>query len=83
MPQEHQVKRTTTTRRTRKYYILVERDTHLSAWKIHHGDYKRADVEAERQDRRDHGAKATNLRIIETTDQQEDIDRRLERLNTV
>lgn len=48
------------------YYSLLERDGPLSPWRIEFGDFERETVADEREDRRDHDVKASNLKIIAT-----------------
>ena len=51
----------------RTYYTLVERDAPGELWTIQFGDYDPDTVKAERDDFRDHGVRAKNLKIIRTT----------------
>lgn len=46
------------------YHVLLSRPDSGSPWQIEFGAYDRSDVTAERQDHRDHGCKASNLRIV-------------------
>lgn len=48
----------------RRYHVLLSRNDSKSPWRIEFGDFDRATVVAERQDYRDGGTKASNLRII-------------------
>ena len=71
-------------RKPRPYYTLVVHEgDHVadSPWGIAFGDYDLETVKAERDDYRDRGWKAKELKIITTTDQQADIDRAVFELN--
>jgi hypothetical protein len=46
------------------YHMLFERDAESGRWSPEAGDRDKAAITFERQDRRDHGAKAANLRIV-------------------
>ena len=48
----------------RRYRTLVERDGSEHPWRIEFGDFDRATVDAELEDRRDHGVRKSNLKII-------------------
>jgi len=50
----------------RLYFTLLQRDPNDGKWGIEFGDYDRETVEAERDDYRDHGAKARDLKIVRT-----------------
>lgn len=64
---------------TKRYFSLLERDD--GVWRIEFGAYDRDDVEAEREDRKDHGVKISNLKIISTGAKQVDIDAAVAKLN--
>lgn len=51
---------------SRPYFTLLQRDPNDGQWGIEFGDYDRETVEAERDDYRDHGAKARDLKIVTT-----------------
>jgi hypothetical protein len=68
----------------RTYYTLVSRNwasQYDSTWAIEFGDYDRSVVQAERDDYRDHGCKARNLRIISSGDSQAEINAAVAALN--
>ena len=48
----------------RTYYTLVERDGGEHPWRIEFGDFDRATVAAEHQDRRDHGVRSADQKIL-------------------
>jgi|SRR5579863_2334074 len=60
----------------REYHSLLRRTA--GSWQIEFGDYDRGTVEAERDDYRDHGARAADLRIVTTGS---DIRTAVDRLN--
>jgi hypothetical protein len=69
-------------RAPRPYFTLLERDDAKSPWAIQFGDYDQKNVQFELEDRRDHGAKAKNLRIVRTaSDDQRSIDAVVAALN--
>lgn len=70
-------------RRARTYFILAERAGPLSAWRVEFGSYEFDEVDAERQDRRDRGVRASDLRVKRCTDLPGDADGVLTRLNAV
>lgn len=47
-----------------KYFVLVEREAVGKSWSIQFGDYDREVVDAERDERRDKGARASNLKVL-------------------
>lgn len=49
------------------YYALYTRDTTADAFAIQFGDYDHGTVLDERQDYRDHGTKASDIRIVRFT----------------
>jgi hypothetical protein len=63
------------------YFVLVERLSATSPWGVAFGAIYRADVESERDDRRDHGVAASNLKILATGHLQADIDAAVAALN--
>lgn len=63
----------------RPYYSLLTRED--GQWAPQFGDYDLDTVKAERDDYRDHGHKAKDLKIITTTDEQADIKRAVFELN--
>ncbi len=63
------------------YYTLVERDGGEHPWRIEFGDFKRATVAAEHQDRRDHGVRSADLKILTSGPQAEDQQAAVEALN--
>lgn len=67
--------------RTYHTLLLLEHDDKGSRWAIGFGDYDRDTVEFERDDHRDHGYRAKELKIITTTDLQADIDAAVRELN--
>jgi hypothetical protein len=71
-------------RKPRTYYTLVAHEgDHIAdnPWGIAFGDYDLETVKAERDEYRDKGWKAKELKIITTTDQQTDIDAAVRSLN--
>jgi hypothetical protein len=71
-------------RQPRPYYTLVVHEgDHIAdnPWGIAFGDYDLDTVEAERDEYRDKGWKAKELKIITTTDKQADIDAAVHELN--
>ena len=48
----------------RAYWVLLERESASAPWTLEFGAYDRADVDAEREDRRDHDVRAANLRVV-------------------
>jgi hypothetical protein len=63
------------------YHVLLSRDGAGQKWGVEFGDWKRADVAAELADHRDHGAKASNLKIITCGAEQAAIDAAVAALN--
>lgn len=63
----------------RKYFILAERCG--GQWSVEAGDYARATIEDEYQDRRDHDVRARDLKIVSTTEDQAAIDAAVAKLN--
>jgi len=61
------------------YYTLIEKTDGL--WSPQFGDFDREVVEDEKQDYIDSGSRAKNLRIIQTSPEQEYIDRRIAMFN--
>ena len=49
---------------TKKYHTLIARDGSGERWGIEFGSFVRSEVEFERQDYRDHGRKASDLKIV-------------------
>ena len=69
-------------RNFRKYYLLAERDSAGEPWFVSFGDYDRECVHFERQCRRDHGVKATDLKVMSVIrGRQGCIDRAMDTLN--
>jgi hypothetical protein len=71
-------------RQPRTYYTLVAHEgDHIAdnPWGIAFGDYDLETVKAERDEYRDKGWKAKELKIITTTDLQADIDAAVRSLN--
>jgi hypothetical protein len=65
------------------YHTLLSRETTVTPWGIHFGDYDRKTVEQEREDiLAGGGYRLLNTKIITTNDRQADIDARVARLNT-
>ena len=65
----------------RPYWTLLEREGPEARWTIAFGSYTRAEVEGERKDRRDHGVRAMDLKIIRTGSRRQDIEAKVEELN--
>lgn len=63
----------------RTYYTLAVRED--GRWSPQFGDYERPHVDAERDDYRDQGYKATHLKIIATGPLQADVDAAIATLN--
>lgn len=69
-------------KKPRPYYSLLTRDGSPGClWAIEFGDYDLDTVKDERDDYRDRGWKASELKIITTTDEQADINRAVFELN--
>jgi hypothetical protein len=66
---------------TKTYFTLITRDNPSKSWVIEFGGWDRDDVESERQSYRDHGVKASDLKIIRTDGRQASIDARVADLN--
>lgn len=67
---------------SRKYFVMLERDDSDRPWRLEFGAYDREDVVSEVLDRRDHGVKASDLRIRWTfATRQSELDRLLAREN--
>jgi hypothetical protein len=49
---------------TKKYHTLIARDGSGERWGIEFGSFVRSEVEFERQDYRDQGRKASDLKIV-------------------
>lgn len=67
-----------------RYYTLLERDDKHSRWTPQFGDYSRATVMEERNDRLDSyhdNVKRSNTMVIVTGDKQEDITVEVNRIN--
>ncbi len=65
----------------RKYHTLLSREGFGFPWRIEFGDFDRETVDSERQEYRDNGAKAANLKVITTGARQGDIDSAVSLLN--
>jgi hypothetical protein len=66
----------------RKYFVVLERDGVGSPWRLEFGAYDREDLVAEVDGRRDHGVKASDLRVYWTfATRQSELDRLLTREN--
>lgn len=65
------------------YFGLIEREAAAAPWSFAMGDRDRECVAFERQDYRDHGAKAGNLRIVKfaRVPSQRQLDARLAEIN--
>jgi hypothetical protein len=67
----------------RKYFLMLERDDSDRPWRLEFGAYDREDVVSEIADRRDHGVKASDLRIRWTfATRQSELDRALAQENS-
>jgi hypothetical protein len=67
-----------------KYYVLAERVSSSSPWGVSFGAIYRADVDAEREDRRDHGVRASDLKVLTIADaKQSSVDAAIAALNGV
>jgi hypothetical protein len=66
---------------TKQYHTLIARDGIGEAWGIEFGSFVRAEVEFERQDYRDHGRKASDLKIVTCAAGQAAIDAVVAKLN--
>ncbi|CAM5598966.1 hypothetical protein MAUB1S_10129 [Mycolicibacterium aubagnense] len=66
-------------KKPRVYYSLLTRED--GQWAPQFGDYDLDTVKFERDDYRDRGHKAKDLKIITTTDEQADINRAVFELN--
>jgi hypothetical protein len=66
---------------TKTYFTLITRDNPSASWVIEFGAWEREDVDSERQSYRDHGVKASDLKIIRTDGRQASIDARVADLN--
>lgn len=70
------------TRKPRKYYTLIARDGSPGCpWSPQFGDYDRKTVADELADYREQGFKRSELRIIETSARQAEIDAAVSALN--
>ena len=67
--------------RRRTYYTLVERDGGEHPWRIEFGAFDRAAVAGELQDRRDHGVRSADLKILTSGPQARDQQAAVEALN--
>ncbi|MNZ81401.1 hypothetical protein D3C78_1000650 [compost metagenome] len=68
--------------KTKAYYSLLSREDDASPWTIEFGDYDKECVESEKEEYRDKGVKATNLKIIRTDDSQAAINAKVAQLNS-
>jgi hypothetical protein len=67
----------------KKYHVMLERSDAESPWRLEFGAYDRQDVVDEIADRRDHGVKASDLRIRWTfATRQSELDRLLAQENS-
>ena len=67
--------------RHRTYYTLVKCDGGGHPWRIEFGDFDRAVVAAELQDRREHGMRSADLRILTSGPQARDQQAAVDALN--
>jgi hypothetical protein len=65
------------------YFTLITRDNPASNWVVEFGDWDRDVVLSERDDYRDHGVKARDLKIIASDGKQASIDAKVNLLNGV
>jgi hypothetical protein len=63
------------------YFTLITRDNPSSNWVVEFGDWDHRVVDAERQDYRDHGVKARDLKIIRSDGRYASIDAQVKALN--
>jgi hypothetical protein len=66
---------------SRKYFVLLSRYDAESRWEIVGGSYDRSEIDFERQDYRDHGVRASDLKIITCGARQSSIDTAVMALN--
>jgi hypothetical protein len=66
---------------SKQYFTLVTRDNPSDNWVIEFGAWDRSDVDFERQSYRDHGVKASDLKIIKSDGKQASIDAMVAKLN--
>lgn len=65
----------------RVYFIMAARLSATSPWGVAFGSYVRSECDDERQDLRDHGERASNIRIIRLGDTNAEIDAAIAQLN--
>ena len=65
----------------RKYFSLIARTDPGAPWCVEFGDWNRDVVTEERADYRDHGHRASDLKIITTDGTQASIDAAVAKLN--
>ena len=73
----------TKTKAAKPYFVLLSRDDTRDPWAIEFGAWDKSDVDSERQDRRDHFIRASNLKIIAVPGgRQKAINEAVAKLNT-
>mgnify|MGYP007047686121 CR=1 FL=1 len=63
------------------YYVLLIRDDMHSPWGVHFGCFHKETVTDERDDLKDGGMRASQIKIIQSTGTQADIDEMVKHLN--